>query len=329
MQLSTFVHEREPTWLRLEALVGQHTTRGARPAVAATRELALLYRASTADLAAARRAFPDEPVVTRLEAVVTRTRLLLYTTRTDRTAPLRYLASGYWRAVAERPQFLAIAVFLLFGSALASGLWAFRDPAAAAGLLPADYQGIQGRKLAGDLGVPVGTRASLAAGIFTNNIGVTLATFALGVTGGVGSSLLLLYNGVMLGVVSGVFAADGQAAHATELLIPHGLLELSCICVAGSSALKLGWAVVAPGRLTRMNSIGGEARAQLCVVAGTAPWLVVAGLVEGLVTGSGLGLAAAIAVALVLAVPFWTLVVIRGRPRRPGRQARPRSFARR
>ena len=58
----------------------------------------------------------------------------------------------------------------------------------------------------------------------------------------------------------------------------------------GAAGMRLGWALVEPGPQTRAGALAAEARARSQLVLGTAPWLVVAGLVEGFVTPSGLGL---------------------------------------
>jgi hypothetical protein len=67
-----------------------------------------------------------------------------------------------------------------------------------------------------------------------------------------------------------------------------------------------------PGPLTRFASLRDEARNAVLLVLGTAPWLIVAGIVEGFITPAGLGLTTVVSVGLVLGVLFWTLVAWRG-----------------
>jgi hypothetical protein len=94
----------------------------------------------------------------------------------------------------------------------------------------------------------------------------------------------------------------------------HGVLELSCILVAGAAGLRLGWAIVSPGYRTRGDSARIEGRKAVAIALGTAPWLVAAGIVEGnrarlAEAGVGVDLAVGLAIGLV----YWTLVVVRGR----------------
>ena len=98
-----------------------------------------------------------------------------------------------------------------------------------------------------------------------------------------------------------------------ELVTGHGVLELSCILVAGAAGLRLGWSIVAPGYLTRGESVRTEARKAVAIALGTAPWLVAAGIVEGnraRLAEAGVGVDLAVGVAIGLA--YWTLVVWRG-----------------
>ena len=92
------------------------------------------------------------------------------------------------------------------------------------------------------------------------------------------------------------------------------MLELSCIIVAGSAGLRLGWSIIDPGNRTRGEALRQEARAAIEIVLGTAPWLVLAGLVEGFLTPSGTGLATVTAVGLSLGAIYWGLVLWRGTP---------------
>ena len=92
------------------------------------------------------------------------------------------------------------------------------------------------------------------------------------------------------------------------------MLELSCIAVAAAAGLRIGWALVEPGTLTRGESLRREARPAMELVLGTMPWLVLAGLVEGFVSGSTGGLGGGDRRRRSgSACVFWGLVAWRGR----------------
>ena len=271
-----------------------------------------LYRACVADLALARQAYPGDPVVAQLDGLIMRVRPLVYATPTRRLSFIEFATTGYWRLVAERWALLALSATLLFGSAFLAGGWGLRDPGAAGGLVPSQYRSVTEPRSTTDLALSSAEESALSSEIFTNNIRVTLITFAAGITFGIGSALLLLYNGVLLGVVGGLSIGAGNGRPFFELVTAHGVLELSCIVVAGAAGMSLGWSVLEPGLLTRFASLRDEARNAVLLVLGTAPWLVVAGIVEGFVTPAGLGLTTVVSVGLIFGILFWTLVAWRG-----------------
>jgi uncharacterized membrane protein SpoIIM required for sporulation len=148
----------------------------------------------------------------------------------------------------------------------------------------------------------------------TNNIRVTATAFAGGILLGLLTAFVLVFNGVLLGAVAGLLVETGNWRTFVELVTAHGVLELSCIVVAGAAGLRLGWSIVEPGRRTRRESLVAEARRSIGLVLGTIPWLVIAGIVEGFrATWSDLGLGAVLGVGFGLGALYWGLVWTLGR----------------
>jgi uncharacterized membrane protein SpoIIM required for sporulation len=316
MNVDAFVTDRSPSWNRLEQLAGQARRNPERLGPEGVRDLGLRYRETVADLAYARRRFAGDPIVRRLEALVAQARHLVYHSE-SRTGALReFVSHGYWRRVRERPVPLLVAVLFLFVPALLAGTWAWRDPGAASGLVPSQYQRVTEPRPSGtNLGVSVSDEAALASQIFTNNITVTMLAFGGGLLLGLGTILVLLQNGVLLGAVAGLSIGAGNGRPFFALVTAHGVLELSCICVSAAAGLRIGWAIVDPGYRRRGDALRTETRAAVEMLLGTAPWLVVAGLVEGFVTPAGLPLAVVVSVGLGLGAIYWGLVLWRGAAR--------------
>jgi uncharacterized membrane protein SpoIIM required for sporulation len=281
------------------------------------RRLGALYRASTADLALARRRFAGDPVVVRLEILVSRARPLVYDRARRGGSPAEFATTGYWRRVRERPALLLVAAVLLFGPWVLSAVWAVRDPGAASGVVPSEYRSVtEPRERGTDLGLTTDEQAAFSSEVFTNNIRVTLLAFAGGIAAGLGTAALLVYQGVLFGAITGLSIWAGNGEPFFELVTAHGVLELSCVVIASAAGLRMGWALVSPGSRRRGAALAAEARAAVEIVLGTAPWLVLAGLVEGFLTPRGLGLPTAIAIGFGLAAVYWALIVWRGRPAR-------------
>ena len=312
MKLDRFVQERRPGWTGLEELLLHAGAKPERLGPERLRRLGGLYRAAAADLAFARRAFPHDPVTARLERLVLDGRQAVYADQGARRSVWWFLATGYWRRVLERPWALGAALVLLFAPLALAAVWAIDDPAAAIGVVPSRFQGAA-EPGGGPGALSAGDQAALSSEIFTNNIRVTFLSIAGGIFAGLGTAAVLIFNGGFIGAILGLTVESGSSAEFVELVVPHGVLELSCIAVAAAAGLRIGWALVEPGTLTRGRSLRREARPAMEMVLGTMPWLVVAGLVEGFVTGSTVGLSGAIVVGAGLGVVFWGLVAWRGR----------------
>ncbi len=313
MNRERFVAERQHGWAELDGLVLGAGRRASSLGPDGVRRLGVLYRSTAADLAAARRCFPGDPLVAGLEGRVAFARQLVYGGEHRRLSARDFLATRYWQRVRERPGFLLAAFLLLFVPALLAGTWAVRDPGRAQGLVPVEARGVTSRDSA-DFGLGADERAAAASQIFTNNIRVTFLAFAGGIVFALGAAVVLIQNAVILGTVFGLTYDAGNGLALTEFVLPHGILELSCIVVAAAAGMRMGWALVAPGRRRRGDALKAEAGAAVEVIVGTAVVLVVCGLVEGLLSTTGLGIGAALVVGVGLGAIFWLLVWWRGAP---------------
>jgi uncharacterized membrane protein SpoIIM required for sporulation len=312
MTLDRFERERSGGWRALEAALGKARGKPERLGAAGVLELGGLYRAAAADLALARRLFPGDPLTGRLEALVVRARAVVYADVGGRPSPREFVTRGYWRLVRERRLALTVAATLFVGATAFALVWGILDPDATAGLVPGVF--IDGADPPrGDRGLTTSQSAAFSSEIFTNNIQVTFLSFAAGLLFAVGGAFLLAYNGLIFGAVLGVAAANGNLDQVVRLVVAHGVLELSCIVVAAAAGLQMGWALVSPGPLTRRAALATQARPAMAVVLGTAPWLVMAGLVEGYVSPAGWGGAGPYIVGLALGLVFWSLIALAGR----------------
>lgn len=316
MKVERFISEREGDWRELDELLARRprARRGAQDVL----RLGALYRGAAADLALARRSHPGDPVVARLESLVTRARQAVYAEERGGGSLRAFFGRTYWVHVRERPRVLALALALLLVPALLAAAWALADPAAAVGIVPGEFRGAV--EPVGDTGMTAAESSAFSSAVMTNNIQVTFTAFAAGIVFGIGTALIVVYNGAILGAVAGGAIANGNGAAFAEFVTAHGIIELSCIAVAATAGMRLGDALIAPGPRTRGWALAEEARTSIAIIVGTVPWLVLAGLIEGFVTRAGFGLVPGIALGVGVGALFWALVVVRGRPQR-GRAA--------
>lgn len=313
MTVDRFVADRSDAWTELDALLREARSRPERLGPARLRRLGALYRAAAADLATARRRWPTEPEVGRLEDLVGRGRLAVYGRSTRRGSLWTFISRRYWQRVAERPALLLIAALLLFVPTAFTTLWGLDDPIAASQLVPGTLGAVsEPAPESNDLGLASDEQAQFSAEIMTNNIQVTFFALAGGITAGLVTAFVLITNGALIGAVAGIMFGGGASRTFIELIVPHGVLELSCIVVAGAAGLRLGAALIDPGDRRRSLALVDAARAATEIALGTALWLVVAGLVEGFLTPRGIGIMPALLVGFGLGGLYWALVVTRG-----------------
>jgi len=126
-----------------------------------------------------------------------------------------------------------------------------------------------------------GGKATFSAQLMQNNISVSFRALALGMTWGLGTVLILFYNGIILGAVALDYIADGQIIFLLGWLLPHGSFEIPAILIAGQAGLVLGRALIGwgteDGLRTRLRKITPD---MATLAGGTAVLLVWAGLVE-------------------------------------------------
>jgi uncharacterized membrane protein SpoIIM required for sporulation len=314
-----FVAERSEAWAELAGLVAQAHGRLDRLPADDVLRLGDGYRAAAADLARARQRWPGDPIVGELDDLVKQARSLVYRRPTRRKPFVHWLTTGFFQRVRERPRALVAAMALLWGPSIGFAIWANGDPATAtrvAAISPLSRDAADSASGGGGGGRGLGSleSASLSTEIFTNNIRVSLLCLAGGLTGGLLTAGLLLFNGLVVGVVVGLFCAAGAGDTLISYIAPHGVLEWSLVAVAGAAGLRVGAALIAPGLQPRVDALVAEAKAAAEMALGVALWLVPTGLIEGFVTPTGLSPPVALAFGCGAAGVFWGLVFWRGRP---------------
>jgi uncharacterized membrane protein SpoIIM required for sporulation len=315
MTLDRFTRERKARWNEIDRLLAEARGKAERLDGTGVLRLGELYRATAADLAFARRRYPGEVVVGELERRVADARLLVYAGRKRQRGVISFFRRDYWRIVAERPGMLVLAALLVFVPALVAAGWALHDPAAANGLVPGQFRPATETPHPWTHFSP-SDQSAFSAAVLTNNIKVTALAFAGGITCGVLTILSLIYNGILLGAIGGLMIGAGNGVGFVDLVTAHGVLEISCIVVGGAAGLRLGWAIVDPGLQTRAESLAREAQRSVLLVLGTAPWLVVAGIVEGFRAQlAESGVAVDVSVGVGLGALYWGLVFALGSDR--------------
>lgn len=130
------------------------------------------------------------------------------------------------------------------------------------------------------LGRESGTDLAMFGYYIANNISIGFRTFAGGLLAGVGSLLVLVFNGVMIGTVAAHLQGIGHGGPFWRFVVGHSAPELSAIVVSGTAGLRLGLGLIAPGRRSRIDALveGGKVGGKLCI--GVFAMLLFAAFVE-------------------------------------------------
>jgi uncharacterized membrane protein SpoIIM required for sporulation len=288
-----FIAVHRPQWERLREL-----TRERSLDADGIDELLSLYQEVSTHLSTVRSTVPDPALISRLSLLVHRARLRI----TGARIPLwKHARTFFWEDLpaalyqARWAVALATGIFLL--SSVVSGLYFGLDGTARELVVPEAQQ----RSLAQRDFVSYyfeGEASGFAARVWTNNAWIAVQSVVLGVTG-FWPVVMLLQNGLNIGLSAGVMGAYGGLDTFFVFILPHGL--------------RTFWAWVRPGALPRLWSLSHAARALVTVAIGLVPVLLVAGFLEAFVTPSSLPPALRIAIGATAWLAFLVYMLGRGR----------------
>ena len=313
MDIDRFIATGTPVWDRLDELTTR-ATRGVRQLPATELdELVRLYQRAATHLSYARTYYRDPALVGRLTGLVGRAGSVVYGTR-PRTlrAVGRFFTTTFPAALWHARRFSLISFALFAVPFLVVALWIGNSPAALdATMPPAAREAYVNERF--EAYYASEEASQFASTVFTNNARVGFLAFALGPFGCLGSAFVLLSNGALVGQAAGLFAAVGQAPRFWGLILPHGLLELTAVWVAGGSGLALGWALISPGDRTRARALTEEGRRAVVIVLGLVAVFAVAGLIEGFVTGQPWPTWLRVGIGVTAEAAFLAYTVVLGR----------------
>ncbi len=287
MRVDEFYQSRKGDWETLSKLLDQCQKDMRGLSELQVRDMARLYRATTSDLALAKRDFPRSEVTAYLNQLVARAHAVVYRSEPLALRRLLYFATtGFPRHFRETWIFTFIAAMFFILPGIVSGIVTYTRPDSATLLLPPEAHRligiVQNKELWVD--IPVEERPYTAMFIMRNNIQVAFLAFASGLTAGLLTLWVLFFNGLMIGTLTGLTAYYGIGFELWTFVIGHGVIELTVIFISGGSGLMLGWAILHPGLMRRRDSLVQAARKAVYLLLGAVPWLVVAGSIEGFIS---------------------------------------------
>lgn len=311
MKLPEFLELGQPRWSELDALMAEAGRRAETLGPERLRRFVDLYRATSADLAMARRLFPGDPVIANLERQVVKARGLLFDRTGSRESVGSFFGRTYWQLIHERSRPMLLAALALLLPAVLGAVWATADPVRVSSVMPPEFLWVTEAQTT-DQGYDTAGLIGFSTYVMQNNIRVTLLAFVFGITWGLMTAWVIVQNGMILGALAGLAVGAGNSRLLVEAVAAHGVLELSCIVIGGGTGFSLARSMLRPGHLTRRQALGEEARSAALVALGTAPWLVLAGIIEGFVSRTGTGWVASAVIGVLIGGGFWAMVWWKG-----------------
>ncbi|MGQ9871003.1 stage II sporulation protein M [Leptodesmis sp.] len=284
MNIQRWIGRRQPTWQALDTLLKKLEARGVKALSAEEiRQIASLYRSVSGDLARAKTNQVGERLVSDLQSLTARGYAQIYqgSRRQEWQAVLEFFQWGFPAVVQRSRGYIALAT-ALFGLAGLVAWWlSWHDPRFISLVVPSGM--IHQVRDRGELwtGSIVGIEPFASSSIMINNIQVSFGAIAGGMTGGLLTAYIMLFNGLLIGTVGALAGQNNLAVPFWAFVFPHGSLELPAIFLAGGAGFLLARALLFPGQYRRSDALKlyGTQAAQL--VFGLVPMLALAGMIEG------------------------------------------------
>lgn len=291
IDLKSFIDRERPCWEELEGFVSRLEGQMARRlSLAEALRLHYLYERAAAGLVRINTFSSDPDVQRYLESLVARAYAAIHSGQRSgrRLRPLRWFFGTFPRTVRRHRGALVLSLAVTLVGGLFGGLAVAFDPEAKAVIMPFPHlQGDPSERVreeearqagGGSMG---GAEAPFSTMLMTHNTKVSIGVMALGLTWGVGTILVLFFNGAMLGAVAVDYVRAGESTFLAGWLLPHGVVEIPAVVLAGQAGFVLAAALIGWGDRTGLKARMREVLPSVVtLIFGVAVLLVWAGLVE-------------------------------------------------
>lgn len=280
MDLDAFIVVNRPEWNRLDHLAKLRRLDGAD-----ADELVRLYQTVATQLSTVRSTAADPEVISELSDILMRARARIAGSREASWSDFSRFFTASLPAAFYRVRWWTLAVAL--GTVVIAtivAIWVAKTPE---GLAAVGSPAVREEYVHHQFADYYNPGFGFASHVWTNNAWIAAQCIAFGISG-IWPMWVLLQNAISVGMVAGLMAAYGELGTFFSLILPHGMLELTSVFIAGGAAFKLFWTMVNPGPRPRSLALAQEGRALFTLVVGLTLTLLMSGVVEGFVTGSSL-----------------------------------------
>ncbi|NCC51583.1 MAG: stage II sporulation protein M [Spartobacteria bacterium] len=289
IDLQKFIDTEQKSWDELEQMLERlERAPEDRLSIDEIQRFHYLYERASADLARIATFAAERELRQYLESLVARAYGEIHEVREKphRFQPLAWFLQTFPITFRRHIRAFQLALLLVTGGALFGGVIIMADPAAKSVLMgfphlmthPSTRVAEEEETLADRL---AGSKAQGAAFYMTHNTRVALTTMALGATWGVGTVIVLISNGIMLGSICVDYIMAGETRFLVGWLLPHGSIEIPAILIAGQAGFVLAACFVSGrGRKPLKARLRASLNDIVTLSFGSGVLLVWAGVVE-------------------------------------------------
>lgn len=308
--IADWLQHRINDWRELDEIFNRQ--QGRTHDIAELRKTVTGFRSLASDLSLARQTIPGSRIHQWLEALFLKGHQLIYRAPGNTLLRLRDIVAFESPQIIRAMSGVLMATIALFAGSIACGwLLIFLFPDLIGLFVSTEMiNHVESGELWTDSLLNIIPSSVLSIQLMANNITVSIFAFALGAFYGLGTLYIIALNGLMLGGTFAFVAQHNLAGRLFEFIIAHGVVELSVICIAGAMGLRLGEALLRPGRHTRARAFRNATANAGKVLLVAVPFLVVAGLIEGYISPDGqYDLFFRTLTGLVSGTLFWLLLI--------------------
>ena len=290
LNVEKFAERERSYWNELEAMLNKLEKHSTPLSIIQLKRLYYLYDRVSGGLLKLSTFSGEQPLRSYLEGLVARSYSYIHTEK-RRFSFRHFNYNKFTKAfpIVFRRNIVAfyISLAVALGGALFGGLAIALDTQAKAAIIPAQFSHLNQsptERVATEENGKNSNRISsqhstFAAHLMANNIKVSIACLALGITFGIGSMLMIFYNGLLLGAICTEYYLGGQTIFLLGWLMPHGVIEIPAFILAGQAGVILGNCLLKPGS-SRKNALREKTYDLTIMICGIAVLLVWAGIVE-------------------------------------------------
>lgn len=293
IDLHGFIREERFYWNELEGFLQKMESDALlRMDLAEARRFNYLYQRASSGLARLAHFSAERETHRYLQSLVARAYCEIHETRQrpHRLAPLSWMFGTLPRAFRAHIAAFWLALAVMSAGLLFGGMSLALDPGAKQVLMPFEHlKGSPSERVAREERAEEdrlkGIKSRGAAMYMTHNTKVSILTMVLGASWGIGTVIMLFYNGIILGAVCMDYMLAGEGTFLISWLLPHGSVEIPAIIFAGQAGLVLGGAIIGKGNSQTMRERMRAISADLVtLIGGVALLLVWAGIIEAFIS---------------------------------------------